>query len=190
MKTAAIEKICLHRSDLAAYIDGELSSREELELEMHLAVCLSCKSELNEQKKLLCALDFALENEKEIELPENFTKIIITNVESKVSGLRSPRERFRAFFVCAILFLLGILGLGGETGAALNTFVKFTDQIFAVGVFVFHLFYDISIGTAVILRSFSHHLFSNSASPSAFLAAVLLVSLFLISRLFVRYNRT
>ena len=81
------------RTELAAYIDGELSPREALELEMHLAVCQDCAAELNEQKKLLCALDFVLESERKIELPADFTKIIVTKAQSNVSGLRSPRER-------------------------------------------------------------------------------------------------
>jgi predicted anti-sigma-YlaC factor YlaD len=177
------------RAQLAAYIDGELLPREELELEMHLAVCKSCAAELNEQKKLLCVLDFALESEKEIELPKNFTKIIVANAESNVSGLRSPKERFKALFVCSVLFLLVLLGLGGKVESVLNTYIKFTDQIFAVFGFVFHLIYDISIGTAVILRSLGSGFVNNSAAAFVFFAAFLLVSMFALSRLFVRYNR-
>ncbi len=33
------------RAQLAAYIDGELFPREELELEMHIPVCKSCAAE-------------------------------------------------------------------------------------------------------------------------------------------------
>ena len=127
MQTATIEKVC-RTSEIAAYIDGELSSQAEFKLEMHFAVCPSCKSKLNEQKTLLCALDFALDNEQEIELPANFTKVIIATAESKVSGLRRPQERFKALFICAALFLLVILGLGSETESVLNTFGKFGDQ--------------------------------------------------------------
>src|SRR5215207_7269746 len=84
------------RIEIAAYVDGELSPREEFDLEMHFAVCETCSAELNEQKKLLYALDFALENEDEIELPENFTKVVVATAESNVKGLRCPRERNRA----------------------------------------------------------------------------------------------
>ncbi len=182
------EKEC-PRTQLAAYIDGELLPREELELEMHLAICKNCVAELNEQKKLLCVLDFALENEREIELPANFTKIIVANAESNVSGLRSPSERFKALFVCSVLFLLVLLGLGGKIETVLNTYIKFTDQIFAVFGFVFHLTYDVSIGMAVILRSLGSGFVNNSAVAFAFFAAFLLVSLFALSRIFVRYNR-
>lgn len=164
---AAAKKNCSPRSDLAAYIDGELLPREELELEMHLAVCGDCRAELNEQKKLLCALKFALENEKEIELPENFTKIIVTNAESKVSGLRRPQERLKALLICAALFLLVIFGLGGETEAVLTTFAGFAEQFAVVAGFAFHLFYDIALGLAVILRSLGSHLIFNSPLSTA-----------------------
>jgi len=183
-----IEEEC-PRTQLAAYIDGELLPREELELEMHLASCKDCTAELNEQKKLLCVLDFALESEKEIELPANFTKIIVTKAESNVSGLRSSKERSKAFFVCSVLFLLVLLGLGGQIEPVLNTYIKFTDKIFAVFGFVFHLIYDVSIGTAVILRSLGSGLVNDSGIAFAVFAALVLFSLFALSRLFLRYNR-
>ena len=183
------EDKCLRAQIIVAYVDGELLPPEELELETHLANCKSCAAELNEQKKLLCALDFALEDEREIELPVDFTKIIVTNAESNVSGLRSPRERFSALFVCFGLFLLVIFGLGTETETVLNTSVKFTEQFFALCGFALHLIFDISIGTAVILRSLGNQFVNESGSVFAFFAAFLLVLLFAVSRLFVRFNR-
>jgi predicted anti-sigma-YlaC factor YlaD len=188
LQDSTIENEC-PRDELAAYIDGELSSREELELEIHLANCQTCAVELNEQKKLLCVLDFALEGERKIELPENFTKVIIANAQSNVSGLRSPGERFKAISVCSVLLLFALVGLGGETGAFLKTFVTFTDRIFAVGGFVVHFIYDVSIGMAVILRSLGNQMVNNSAVAFAALIAFFFVSLFAVSRLFVRYNR-
>ena len=188
LQTAAIENIC-PRSDIAAYIDGELAASEELALEIHFAECPSCAAELNEQKKLLCALDFALEDEKQIELPENFTKIVVANAESKVSGLRQPKERFNALLVCAALFLLAVAGLGGETEAALNAFVKFAEQIFAIAGFVWHLISDIALGAFVVLRSLSHQFVFGSTVSLVFVAAVFFVSLLIFSRLIVRFNR-
>ena len=186
---ATIEKNCPN-SEIAAYIDGELSPREELDLELHLAVCPACGAKLNEQKKLLRALDFALESEIEIELPADFTKVVVTNAESKVSGLRRPQERFNALFICAALFLLVTLGLGGETGAIINTFAKFGEQVLAVGGFVFHLIYNLAMAAAIILRSLSHQIVFNSAVSTAFLAVFFIISLFALSRLIVRCNRS
>ena len=164
MPTAVIEKICSQRSELAAYLDGELLSHEESALETHLAVCGECRTELNEQKKLLCVLNFALEDEKEFELPENFAKIVAANAESKVSGLRCSRERSKSLLVCAALFLLVILGLGRETEAVLNGFTGFAEQVLVVAGFAAHLFYDIALGTAIILRSIGSHLLFGSTA--------------------------
>jgi len=190
LQTATIKPVCLHRSDIAAYIDGELLPREELELEMHLAICKLCAGELNEQKTLLQALDFALENERGIELPANFTRVVVANAESKVSGLRHPQERFKARFVCAALFLLVLLGLGGETKTVFETFAKFADQFLAVGGFVWNLVYDAAFGTAIILRSLSHQIVFNSTVSAASLVVVFLVSIIAVSRFIIRPTRS
>ena len=178
------------RCEIVDYIDGELSPQEELELEMHLANCRPCADELNEQKKLLCFLDNALEDENEIELPENFTKVIVTTAESTVSGLRSPQERFRALFICAALFLLVLLGLGRETETVFASFSQFGEQFLAVAGFVFHLFYDIAFGATVILRSLSNQYVVGSAASLAFLGVLFVISLLIFSRLVIRYNRS
>ncbi len=164
MPTAVIEKICSQRSDLAAYLDGELLPHEEIALETHLAVCTECRTELNEQKKLLRVLDFALEDERDFELPEDFARVVAANAESKVSGLRCSRERSKALLVCAALFLLVILGLGRETETVLESFAGFAEQFLVVGRFVVHLFYDIALGTAIILRSIGSHLLFGSTA--------------------------
>jgi hypothetical protein len=186
--TAKIEASC-PREEIAAYVDGEISPRGELELEMHFAVCKPCADELNSQKKLLCALDSFCLNEKEIELPENFTKVIVTTAESKVSGLRRPQERRTALFICTALFLLVLLGLGAETESVLGSFWKFADQFAAVVGFVAHLIYDIAFGITVILRSLSSQLFFSSAGSFGFIAVFFIISLVTLSRLVLRYNR-
>lgn len=172
MNTPAAEskKICSHRCDLAAYVDGELSPREELILEAHLAVCAACRTELNEQKKMLCALNFALEDETDFPMPANFTEIVVANAESKVSGLRRPQERSKALLVCAVLFTLGLSSLGGETQTILRSFADFAEQFLVVGKFALHLFYDIALGAAIILRATSSHLVSDAAAWLAVIA--------------------
>lgn len=190
LQTATIEEICSHRSEIAAYIDGELSPVEELELDLHLAMCQSCAAELSEQKKLLRVLDFALEDKSEIELPENFTRVVVANAESRVSGLRRPQERFRALFVCAALFLFALLGLGGETQTIFGTLAKFADKFFAVAGFALNLIYDIGLGAAVILRSLSHQFVFNPAVSLAVVVSVFLVLLFALSRFGARSDRS
>jgi anti-sigma factor RsiW len=173
--------------EITAYIDGELSPQEELALEIHLAACRICSEELNQQKKFLFALNATLESEKDLELPENFTKMIVTSAESRVSGLRRPNERFNAIFICAALFLFVLFGLGSD---AFGSFSEVVDQSFAVVGFAGHMFYNFVIGTTVILKSLSSQLVSNSSFSFIFLAGVFAFSLVAVSRLMFRYNRT
>ena len=186
MPTAAIEEFCSQRSEIVAYIDGELLPREEIELESHLAICGECRKDINEQKKLLCVLNFALEDEKEFKLPENFTKIVVANAESKVSGLRRPQERPTALIVCAVLFLLVLLGLGRETEAVFNTLADFAEQFLVVAGFAFHLFYDIALGAAIVFRSVGSHLIYNSTVSLALTVIIFCFSLFALRRFTVR----
>ncbi len=188
-QTATIEKVCSERSDIGAYIDGELPPQMELKLEMHLAICAECSGELNEQKKLLRVLDLALESENEFEMPANFTRVIVANAESKVSGLRRPQERFKALFVCAALFLLILVGLGGEMKTVLYTFVKLAEQFLAVSGFACSLVYDIAVGTAVILRSLSHRVIFHSSVSFAVLTGFFVVLLLVFSRVALRSDR-
>ena len=189
LQTEKIEESC-PRTEIAAYIDGELSPRGELEIERHFAVCPPCKAEFNEQKKLLCALDFAFVGEKEIELPENFTKTIIINAESNVKGLRCPKERSRALILCAVLFLLIILGLGSETETVFSTFAAFFEQVWAVGSFVGHLVYDIAIAVTTILRLMGSQFIFNSTFAIVAWGIFLIAFLFMLSRLMLRANRS
>ncbi len=184
-----IENEC-PRDGLAAYIDGELSSREELDLEMHIADCKKCAVELNDQKRLLFALDFALEDEADFKLPENFTRVVVANAESKVSGLRCPKERFRAISVIVGLFLMFILGLGGQTKAFTNTFLKIGEQFLAVGGFALHLIYNIAVGASLILRSFFSQFVFNSSFSIVFPVIFFCLALFILSRFISRYNHS
>lgn len=177
------------RAAIAAYVDGELAATEELALEMHLVGCPVCKGELNQQKQLLHALDFALETEHELELPADFTKTIVANAESCVSGLRRPNERFTALFICAALFLLVIVGLGHETETVFASTGKIFDRFVAVGGFFTHLTYDVALGMTVILRSLCTQLISRFTLAPAFILFVFAGSVLACSRLLFRFNR-
>ena len=180
LETAKSENSCPRRA-IAAYVDGELAPREEIEMERHFAVCSDCAAELNEQKNLLRALDFVFE-EDEFELPADFTKTVVTRAESNVKGLRCPKERSRALFICTLLFFLVILGLGSETEAVLAVFVTFFGQVWAVGGFVAHLVYDLAFGMSVILRSLGHQFAYSSALALLTLISILTAVLFTLSR--------
>ena len=102
--------------EISAFIDGELRADIEVALESHIAACEICRRDLNDQKGFLLALSNTLEREVPIELPENFTRSVVVNAESKVSGLRDHKQRSSAFIVGAVLLLLAAVAVGGLTG--------------------------------------------------------------------------
>jgi hypothetical protein len=150
--------------EISSYIDGELTPSRELELETHFMSCEACRSELNLQKKFLIALDHALESEEGIDLPANFTKVVVANAESRVTGLRRRSERFNALFVCAGLFFVIVFALGASgSNTTLDGIEVIFEKVAAVGLFIFHVAYDIAIGAISILRSLSSHLILDSS---------------------------
>ena len=183
----SINKGACPSADISAYLDGELSPQREIELEKHFAGCPVCSEELNIQKTILCAISSSLENEREIELPENFTKVVVANAESRVSGLRRPRERYNAVFICAGLFFFCLFALGADSTKFFGAAVQVFDQIAAVGVFVAHVAYDLAIGAVIILRSITSQFLSDSTF-SFVVPGMFAVSLFILSRLALLYR--
>lgn len=185
----AKNQITCPRREIAAYLDGELDPHTELDLELHFAVCPTCTAELNGQKKLLCVLDFALDDKNQIELPENFTKVVVANAESNVKGLRCPQERNRALFVCAALFLMVLFGLGAETSKTVEAFSSVGEQFLAVTGFFVHLIQDITIATTVILRSLCLQFVFKSALTAGAIGIFFVLALLIFSRLMARHRR-
>lgn len=144
------------REDILRYIDGEMSPDQECIFEEHLTHCKECHSELNEQKKMLAALDFAFEDDSAIEPPRDFAKIVAAKAESGVSGLRHPKERPLALLLCLFMALVALMGIGIGSSGFLSVISNFGEQIYSVAVLAGHLIYDVSLGVAIILRSLSH----------------------------------
>jgi len=165
----------VHGDDIAAYIDGELSASRELELEMHFAECSTCTEELNLQKQLLQGLDLSLRDGSDIELPRDFAKVVVANAESTVAGLRRPRERFNALFICGGLSLFILLSFSVSAGSSL-----FLDQITAIATFAGHFVSDVFIGTVVVLRAAASHFRSDVIS--VFIVAGAAVAILFFSR--------
>jgi hypothetical protein len=164
--TSERRQFCDQRCDIAAYLDGELSPDREFSLEMHLADCSHCSVELNLQKQLLLGLDEGLRSGIDIDLPKDFAKIIAANAESTVAGLRRPRERFNAVFICGALGLFILLSFGVGAGTSL-----FFEQVTAVVSFIGHFFYDLFVGIVVILRTAASHFRSDVISTLLVAAA-------------------
>lgn len=173
------------QDDIAAYVDGELSSQQSDDLERHLARCPSCRFSLREQRQFLAALSASLEAENTLDLPDDFTKKIVSNAESSVTGLRRPHERFTAIFISAALFLFAIFALGGETFAVASAMGSIGEQLWAVGSFLFKFAANIAFGVTVILRALASQ-FSASAVPILATACVAAVFLYFSSRWMLR----
>jgi len=175
--------------DLSAYIDGELSLHDELELEMHIAGCRTCADDLNLQKSFLNALDSSLDEEAEIQLPKNFTATVVANAESRVSGLRRPHEIRNAALICGALILFSILTLGSNTERALFAAATVIDKLFAIVVSAGHVLYDLGLGASIVLRSLTSSLFVGSGGPVLAFFILFVLSLYLFSRR-LRFRRT
>lgn len=138
------------------YLDGEMSLDQECIFEEHISGCKDCHDELNEQKKMLAALDFAFEDDSSIEPPKDFAKIVAAKAESGVNGLRHPKERPMALLFCLVLTLLVVAGLAFGTEGFFPIAVNLAEQVYSVLVLAGHLVYDISLGLVIVLRSLSH----------------------------------
>jgi hypothetical protein len=182
-------RIACPSPDISAYLDGELSPADELRLESHLAGCKPCVDDLNLQKSFLNALDYSLETEDKIELPQDFTRSVVANAESRVTGLRRPRERRNAAVICAALIVVSLFALGSSAEKTFIATAVIVDQFLAVIISAGHLSYDLALGSAIIFRSLtSKFLFESGITMFAYLTLFLL-SLYSFSRLLVRFHR-
>lgn len=175
--------------DISAYVDGELTPDRELELELHIAACRVCADELNQQKTLLNALSASQLSQPEIELPENFTKIVVANAESRVGGLRGGSERFNAVLISFVLLILALFALGADAQNEFAGLFSIGEKIVAVASFAGHLAYDLAIGAIVVLRSLTGLLMPSTAA-AVLISALLAVSVLIISRLVLRADQT
>ena len=175
--------------DIAAYIDGELDARQEMDLEVHFAGCGSCLFELNRQKQFLCGLNMGLARETELELPPDFTRLVVANAESTVSGLRKPRERFNALFICAGLILFVLFAIGPEARRVLDGFSTVIEQVAIVGGFFGHLIYAFFIGVAIVLRSIATQLLVDRWTEGMLVGVLFVMCLMLTRKLLLRMRR-
>ncbi len=139
--------------EISAYIDAELTPSREIELEAHFAVCRECTVELNLQKQFLCRLDSSLKHDEEIKLPVDFARHIVANAESTVAGLRRPRERYNAVFICTAMLLFALFALGADAGRVFDGVIVGVEQMGAVGAFFARVVYSIFLGFAIIIRA-------------------------------------
>ena len=176
-------------NEISAYIDGELDIVRELEMDAHFAICPDCTIELNQQKQFLCGLNASLNREQDIELPSNFTRSIVANAESSVSGVRRPRELYNAVFICVALALFVLFALGADAGRMITGAYGMLEQTATVGGIFGQLIYSIFIGIVIVLRSFATQ-FGFDLVMMVGIPTFFGVSLVFISRKFLRIERT
>ncbi|KXK04810.1 MAG: hypothetical protein UZ17_ACD001000813 [Acidobacteria bacterium OLB17] len=141
--------------DLAGYVDGELDERADREIEAHVAACSSCRSELNAQKQFLQMLETGLrEPDRDLDLPHDFTKKIVTTAENHVVGLRPWKERFNAVFIISSLLLFSLFVLGAEGTELIGGIGSLLQKAAAVGAFAAQVAFSFLVGVAVLVRSF------------------------------------
>lgn len=186
----ATSKICSHSQEISAYLDGELAPSAEIVFEQHLAECSLCSAKLNEQKRLLHALDFAFE-EKSFELPKDFAKTVAVRAEADVSGLKTWEERRRALLITVGLFLLGVLvGFVGKRSGILPAIVeRFLTQTYIVTEVLARFAYDVCVSAVVVLRAFGRQFIADSTVSGFLLVVVLLVAFAILSRLLLKFHR-
>lgn len=183
-------KICSHASEVAAYLDGELSHEAEFAFELHFEECSFCAEKLNEQKRLICSLEFVFD-EKDFELPKDFAKKVMVRAESDVSGLNSKEERRRALLISGGLFLLGVLAgvVGKQSGILPAAVSNFLTQIYVLADVFGKFCYDFGVGLSVIFRVAGRQLVSGSSVSGFLLAFLLIISFILLSRLLLTFHR-
>jgi hypothetical protein len=178
------------RDEISSYIDGELDPGQELELELHFASCQKCTEDLTLQRQFLCALDASLENEPEIELPKDFTRVVVASAESRVSGLRRPTERFNAAFICSGLFLVMMFSIGAASGDALGIVFHILEKTATVASFLGHMAYDVAIGTIIVIRSLSSYFIFDHSPTSFALPAIISFHIYVITRVAALFQRS
>ncbi len=152
MKDVSEKETC-PRDDIAAYVDGELTAEAASTLERHVDGCDLCSRSLREQRQFLAALSASLDDAAAIELPKDFTKRIVTNAESSVSGIRRPNELFTAVCISAALFLFVLFAFGGETLAIAAATGTIVEKLVVVAAFVVKLAANAVFALAVVSSS-------------------------------------
>jgi hypothetical protein len=175
--------------EISAYIDGELAADVEAALESHVGACDICRRELNDQKGFLLALSDTLEREVPIELPDNFTRSVVVNAESNVSGLRDRKQRSSAFVIGTVLLLLAAAAVGSLTGV-FSPIAIAVDKLLAIGGAVIQVAADLLYAIAAMFRSILQtQTFSTALTYIAISLAVITI-LYFGSRSLRRYFRT
>ena len=192
MKAQSQNNQACRSEEIIAYLDGDLGVEASALLEEHLTECSRCAGELKAQERLLRELEFALAEDISVEMPENFAQVVAARAQSDLSGVRAPRERRRAFYLCATLAVVAFMLLGGATfGESIFSPLRSVWKCFAaIFSFLGHALYDLGAGLAVISRGVGGHVLFESRSLTLLVFLLFASALFMLRRLIIGYHRT
>lgn len=174
-------------SEISAYIDGELSPADETVFEAHIAACSDCRRELNDQKLFVSAVDATMHRDDAIEIPTDFSRKITAAAESTVFGVRDPKERTKAAWICVGLIAATLVLAGAD---ALGIFAGIAETASAVAQLAFNIFTATAVAVAVLLRSLSAVAFTQPRLETLLAVAVFFALIFAGSRMLPRLRRT
>ncbi len=189
MNTNTVQPDC-PSEQIGCYLDGELDQAASLLLESHLEQCSNCAGELAEQRRLLGDLNSVLTTRSNLPMPEDFARIVATNAEADMSGLRERAEHGRALQICALLAVASLALLGVAARTYVFTFcLKLARLISAVLDVTWTTIYDAATSLTIISRVLSRRFVPNS-QLEGILLVVLALAVLLLSRLIASYHRT
>jgi len=176
------------RQLIAPYLEGDLDPSMISSLEQHLSVCRECRDEVRLQKQMLCELDAAFSSPAELEVPQDFARMVAAQAESDMSGARTGAERKKALQLSLLLGLASFSLIGVTAGGSL---LAAGEILSAKIVFLVSLLgkalYDAGAGLAVILRVASGALLPDAFSVLVLL--LLLLAVLLLTILISTYHR-
>lgn len=122
-------QICPHAEAVAAYLDGEMETRAELEFESHFAACSSCRASLAAQRQVLCSLAATFGAEREMPLPKDFARIVTAHAQNDMGGVRraasfNRQVMWQAIRKNAVLVVCVVMSVVGAAWAAANVVVN------------------------------------------------------------------
>jgi len=107
-------QICQHAEAVAAYLDGEMETRAQVEFESHFATCATCRASLAAQRQVLCSLAATFGGERDMPLPEDFARIVTAHAQNDMGGVRRRPASFNrqtirrnAVLVLGVVMLIG-----------------------------------------------------------------------------------
>jgi anti-sigma factor RsiW len=175
---------------IADYLEGELDKATSDLVEKHLAGCERCRIELRAQQLFMCELDAAMTQHGDLDVPDDFSRVVAVRAGSDMRGVRSTAEHKKGLVISLVLSLIAFALLGT---AARESTIRFGRR--AVGSFLglveflWNASYDAVASLTVVSRVLSRKFVVESGSLGLVIV-VLALAVFLLSRLISNYHRT